>query len=79
MTIIGPPDRAPDPLEDGFEWCSCGLHPFPARLAFRIATVHTACPICAPESYVGKRIQKPVAHTVTWLTDDSQRMPREAS
>lgn len=79
MSIIGPPDREPDTLEGGYEWCACGLHQYPARLAFHVATVHTACPSCSPDSYLGKRAQKPVVHTVTWQTDDSQQIPREAS
>lgn len=80
MTIIGSPERPADALETGYEWCACGLHQYPARLALHVATVHTTCPLCAPDSYVGKRpTLKPPVHVVTWCTDDSQRLPREAS
>lgn len=78
MTIIGPPDREPDTLAHGMRWCpTCGLHAFPNLIGQTILRNALGCPVCV--DYDQPVQQKPVVHTVTWLTDDSQRIPREAS
>lgn len=78
MSIIGPPDRAPDPLADGMRWCKCGLHSFPNLIGHGILRNATACPVCRPADFEA-HVQPPNVHTVNWLTDDSQRLPRETS
>lgn len=78
MTIVGPPDREPDKLAPGFKWCpTCGLHQYPAHIGPTILRNATGCPCCTDYD---TPIQKPTpAHVVTWMTDDSQRIPQEAS
>lgn len=76
MTIIGPPSRPADPLANGFRWCKCGLHQHPAQIGHYVLRPATGCPLCASSEYTD-RAQKPTTHVVTWLTDDSQRIPRE--
>lgn len=76
--IIGPPSRPADDLAHGFRWCSCGLHQYPSMIGHSILRVATGCPVCV--DYQDQRpVKKPATHVVTWLTDDSQRIPRESA
>lgn len=77
MTIIGPPDRKPDTPTAGMRWCECGLHQHPAMIGRHVLRPAKGCPSCWPADYQA-HVQPPNVHTVTWLTDDSQRLPTGA-
>lgn len=77
--IIGPPSRPADPVAFGFRWCACGLHQHPAQIGTSVLRVAKGCPSCFPKDYSAHVQKKQAAHVVTWMTDDSQRVPREAS